>query len=122
LKPADIKITYSGNGTNNMTTQVNNLSNAVANPNNLSYYTENATNVHVNVDAPENQFVYLKTLENDNPDGSGDYTYTTIPNPFQVRPIHQASKGGVDENNNNTEIEVDDKGGLYTGHQATPSI
>ena len=93
LNPADIKITYSGNGTNNMTPN----SNSDANPAN-SAFTENATNVHVNIDAQENQFVYLKTLERDNADGSGNLAYTTIPNPFQVRPIHQSSKGATTNN------------------------
>ena len=92
LKPADVKITYAGNGTANMTPNSNYT---VTNPNASSYFTENATGVHVNTDAPENEFIYLKTLENDDPEGAGNtYTYTMIPNPFQVRPIHQSAKGG----------------------------
>ena len=127
MNPVDIKITYSGNGTNNMTPNPtnNNLSNAVANPNALSYYTENATNVHVNIDAPSNQFIYLKTIENDNTDGTGDYTYTTIPNPFQVRPIHQPTKGGAETvvnssvNVNNDRSETNEFGEVISVKRAS---
>jgi hypothetical protein len=104
LNPVDIKITYSGNGTNNMTpnpSSIGNALNTVSALENLSNYTENATNVHVNHDALANQFIYLKTLENDQTDGTGDYTYTTIPNPFQARPIHHNAKGEALDGDNN---------------------
>ena len=81
LNPADVKITYFGNGTNNMTTAAQNGDNPTA-------FGANATGVQVNVGEPENQFIYLKTLENDDPEGEGDeYSYSMIPNPFQVRPV-----------------------------------
>ena len=118
MKPADIKITYYGNGTNNMTPNPtnNNLSNAVANPNNLSYFTENATNVHVNHDASANQFIYLKTLENNDPKGkTNNYTYTTIPNPFQVRPIHQPSKGASEAGLVNNVVNAIEQNAPETG-------
>ena len=93
LKPADVKITYAGNGTRNMT--ANTSYSPSTDLTNTAVYTENATNVHVNIDASENEFIYLKTLENDDPEGVGNtYTYQMIPNPFQVRPVHVGSKGG----------------------------
>ena len=93
LKPADLKITYAGNGTRNMTS--NESYSPSTNLTNANVYTENATNVHVNIDATENEFIYLKTLENDDPDGGDNkYSYTLIPNPFQVRPVHQTTRGG----------------------------
>jgi len=88
LKPADIKITYYGNGENNMT-KTTGESGTEADPTSFS---DDASGVKVGIGATEGQntFIYLKTLENDNPDGStsnNTYSYTTIPNPFQVRPV-----------------------------------
>jgi hypothetical protein len=61
--PRNIKITYKGNG------QLTN-GNAV-------------TGVKVGVDADVHTFIYYKTLEKNSNDR---YAYTTIPNPFSVRP------------------------------------
>lgn len=60
--PRNIKITYYGNGK-------------------LANLTTSVTGVKVGVDADANTFVYYKTIEN-----NGGYKYTTIPNPFSVRP------------------------------------
>lgn len=82
LKPADVKITYKGFGENTMT------STSTANmPANSAFDTDvTASQVAVNVGEPGNQFIYLKTLENANAAGTGNYPYTMIANPFQVRP------------------------------------
>ena len=89
LKPADVKITYFGNGTNNMTTGDQNGDNPTA-------FGANATGVQVNVGETENQFIYLKTLENDDPEGTGnEYSYTLIPNPFQVRPVGEGGSSTI---------------------------
>ncbi|MBR1514046.1 MAG: chitobiase/beta-hexosaminidase C-terminal domain-containing protein, partial [Bacteroidales bacterium] len=86
LKPADVKITYYGYGPKTMTST--NTDNMPAN----SAFTDTvvASQVAVNVGEPANQFIYLKTLENANSEGSTGtnqtYPYTMIPNPFQVRP------------------------------------
>ena len=61
--PRNIKITYKGNGQ---------LTDGTA-----------VTGVKVGVDASVDQFVYFKTLEKGT---DGKYAYTTIPNPFSVRP------------------------------------
>ncbi|MBR4452662.1 MAG: chitobiase/beta-hexosaminidase C-terminal domain-containing protein [Bacteroidales bacterium] len=83
LKPADIKITYFGNGTGTVTSD---SENGVA----PTTFSLDATDVAVSGYESANQFVYLKTLENANPEGSsGDnqsYPYTLIPNPFSKRP------------------------------------
>ncbi len=82
LNPADVKITYFGNGTGT----VSNTDGAT--PANNSW-TADATGVQVGPNEAGNQFVYLKTLENDNPEGEGNkYSYTTIPNPFSKRPVY----------------------------------
>ena len=85
LNPVDVKITYYGNGTNNMTT-----TDVADNP---TTFDDDATGVKVNHDADQNTFVYYKTLERSNGEGAvsidaanGPAEYTTIPNPFQVRP------------------------------------
>ncbi len=84
LTPADVKITYTGYGPNTMTTTNTNPNNI---PNSAFNATVNANQVAVNVGEAGNQFIYLKTLENDDPEGEGNtYSYTMIPNPFQVRP------------------------------------
>lgn len=85
LNPADVKITYYGNGTNNMTS-----TNTAAAPA-ISAFDANATGVKVGIASgeTENTFVYYKTLERaDGNAGTGNLAYTTIPNPFQVRPTN----------------------------------
>ena len=79
LNPADVKITYFGYGNNTMTT-TNTAATGLVNAD----FNANVTSeqVAVNVGEPENQFIYLKTLEKD----GDNYPYTMIPNPFQVRP------------------------------------
>ncbi|MBP5796996.1 MAG: chitobiase/beta-hexosaminidase C-terminal domain-containing protein, partial [Bacteroidales bacterium] len=79
LNPADVKITYFGNGTGNMTTAAQSGDNPTA-------FGANATGVQVNIGETENQFIYLKTLEKD----GNSYPYTMIPNPFQVRPMGES--------------------------------
>lgn len=93
LKPADVKITYKGFGENTMT------STSTANmPANSAFDTDVAEDqVAVNVNEPGNQFIYLKTLEAANEDGSGNYPYTMIANPFQVRPMYDPNSGGATE-------------------------
>ena len=110
LNPVDVKITYFGNGIGNMT-------NANETDDAPTSFSANATGAMVNIDAPENQFVYYKTLESGNfeateePNGyvhlvpdyegeNGKYPYTTIPNPFQVRPVFnpRGSMGDYDPN------------------------
>lgn len=90
FKPADVKITYKGFGANTMT------STSTANmPANSAFDTDvEEDQVAVNVGETENQFIYLKTLENANADGTGNYPYTMIANPFQVRPTYEESGGG----------------------------
>lgn len=76
LNPADVKITYYGNGkmyTSTTATPSGNLS--------------DVTGVKVSATESENTFIYLKTLERANGDaGTGNLAYTLIPNPFTVRP------------------------------------
>lgn len=84
--PADVKITYYGNGSSTV---------ATTNDDNPTSFTADATGVKVGIDADANTFVYYKTLERT--DGStaaapsaatGRCAYTTIPNPFSVRPTY----------------------------------
>ncbi len=90
LNPADVKITYTGYGTNTKTTTNTDLM-----PVNSAFDGNVAAgDVAVNIDAPENQFIYLKTLEAANEDGTGNYPYTMIPNPFLVRPTGQSNGTG----------------------------
>ena len=89
LKPADVKITYYGYGENTMTS-----TNTDSNPDNDDFDADvEDDQVAVNVGESANQFIYLKTLENDNPEGSSgnsqSYSYNMIPNPFQVRPMYE---------------------------------
>ena len=79
LNPADVKITYFGNGTGTVT-------NASENGVNPTSFSLDATTVAVSGYESANQFVYLKTLEAANADGSGNYPYSLIPNPFSKRP------------------------------------
>ena len=93
LKPADVKITYTGFGPNTMTT-----TDAADEP---TLFDGNVTSdmVGVNYDAPANQFIYFKTLENADETGNGStnlYPYTMIPNPFQKRPTYNPGKNYVD--------------------------
>lgn len=84
LNPADVKITYFGNGTNTVSTSND------ANPGSTFTASTNGS-VKVGIASGETQdrFVYLKTLERENGDaGTGNCAYTTIPNPFQVRPTY----------------------------------
>lgn len=82
LNPADVKITYFGNGTGTVST-----TNAATPANNS--WTADATGVQVGPNEAGNQFVYLKTLENDDPEGEDNkYSYNTIPNPFSKRPMY----------------------------------
>jgi hypothetical protein len=84
--PADVKITYFGNG-------IGTLTNNSENGDTPTTFSANATNAMVGIGPGETQstFVYLKTLERtdgstaDNP--SGRCEYSPIPNPFQVRPV-----------------------------------
>ena len=87
LSPADIKITYYGNSPAGRTT----MTNASENGNTPTSFSAVASGVAVNHDAPESQFIYLKTLEAANEDGSGGYPYTMIANPFQKRPTLASS-------------------------------
>ena len=82
LKPADVKITYFGNSQGDRKT----MTTASESGNTPTSFSATASGVKVNHDADANQFIYLKTLEAANADGSGNYPYTMIPNPFQVRP------------------------------------
>ena len=86
LNPADIKITYNGNGTGNMTAATG--AEAVDEPTSFSL---NATGVQVGPSETANTFIYYKTLERESPDGTGNLPYTTIPNPFQVRPTGESA-------------------------------
>lgn len=89
LKPADVKITYKGFGENTMTS----TSTANMPATNAFDADVEEDQVAVNVGEAGNQFIYLKTLENDDPEGgenANTYSYTMIPNPFQVRPAAAA--------------------------------
>lgn len=91
LKPADVKITYTGYGDNTMT------GTSTANMPANADFTEDveSSQVAVNVGETENQFIYLKTLENANAAGTGNYPYTMIANPFQVRPKGEDATGTI---------------------------
>lgn len=88
LNPADVKITYYGNGTG--TVQTNNNDNPTE-------WNANATTVKVGIDADANTFTYFETLERVNGRGAasasaanGRCAYTTIANPFSVRPTYDS--------------------------------
>ena len=87
LNPRDIKITYFGNSPVGRTT----MTTASENGNAPTTFSATASGVKVGIASTEtqDQFIYLKTLEAANEDGSGNYPYTVIPNPFQVRPTGQ---------------------------------
>ena len=116
LNPRDIKITYFGNGqdNNNMTT-----TDTKVDP---TSYGAKATGVKVGLASDENQdeFVYLKTLEAANEDGTGNYPYTMIPNPFQVRPTGQSNGTGSVTPTTRTIVIVTSRTGTQTsGWDAT---
>ncbi len=92
LNPADVKITYKGYGKNTMTTTNTDDSNI---PNSAFNANVTASQVKVNVNESGNEFVYLKTLENANDNGTGNYPYTMIPNPFSVRPKYDGGGGSA---------------------------
>ena len=77
------KITYYGNGQTN-----NNVSDGTEGTGAPTTFAAKATGVQVNVGESANTFVYFKTLERANADGTGNLKYTAIPNPFQVRPTY----------------------------------
>lgn len=95
LNPADVKITYYGDGIvmSNNNDYTAGTSNYVS-PGDANY----VGGAKVNVGGEdENTFVYYKTLERENADGSGRCPYTPIYNPFQVRPTY-GTRGGTDAN------------------------
>ena len=88
LNPADVKITYNGNGTG--TVQTNNNDTPTT-------WGANATTVKVGIDADASTFVYYETLERSNgrtatsiTEANGRCAYTTIANPFSVRPTYNS--------------------------------
>lgn len=93
LNPRDIKITYYGNSPQGRTT----MTDASENGNAPTSFSATASGVKVGVASGEtqDQFIYLKTLEAANENGSGGYPYTAIPNPFQVRPTYSGGGGNV---------------------------
>lgn len=93
LNPRDIKITYYGNSPEGRTT----MTDASENGNAPTSFSATASGVKVGVASGEtqDQFIYLKTLEAANENGSGGYPYTAIPNPFQVRPTYSGGGGNV---------------------------
>ena len=80
LKPADVKITYFGYGEGTMTTT------DTGDEPTVFAGDVDAEDVAVGPNASGNQFIYMKTLENANTEGTGNYPYTMIPNPFSKRP------------------------------------
>ena len=99
LNPADVKITYYGDGivmsnNNDYTAGTNDY----VSPGDANY----VGGAKVNVGGEnENTFIYYKTLERTDGSTSANPTgrclYTTIPNPFQVRPTY-GSRGTTDQN------------------------
>lgn len=99
LNPADVKITYFGDGIvmSNNNDYTAGTSNYVS-PGNTNY----TGGAKVNVGGQdENTFIYYKTLERTDGSTSANPTgrclYTTIPNPFQVRPTY-GPRGTTDAN------------------------
>lgn len=90
LNPADVKITYFGHGTATM------YSSSSATPTGSPDQNVGAAQVGIGIDAPgKNTYVYHKTLERVNgkqaasmATADGPCSYTTIPNPFSLRPTH----------------------------------
>ncbi len=91
LNPADVKITYYGDGIM-MTGNADYTASSTEKTDYIVKSSENANYVggaKVNVGGEdENTFIYYKTLERENADGSGRCPYKPIPNPFQVRPTY----------------------------------
>lgn len=88
LNPANVKITYNGNGTGTVQTNNNDTP---------SSWGANATGVKVGIDADASTFIYYETLERTNGRGAtsasaadGRCSYTTIANPFSVRPTYDS--------------------------------
>lgn len=88
LNPADVKITYYGNGTGTVQTNNNDAP---------STWGADATTVKVGIDADASTFEYYETLERINGRGAaskaaanGRCAYTTIANPFSVRPTYDS--------------------------------
>ncbi len=93
LNPADVKITYFGNGN---TVSTSNDANPAANT--FTASTNDVVQVGIGNDEKGHTFVYLKTLENNDPEGQGNnYSYTTIPNPFSKRPTYQYANGDLNK-------------------------
>lgn len=117
LKPADVKITYKGFGENTMT------STSTANMPANADFTEDveSSQVAVNVGENGNQFIYLKTLENANAAGTGNYPYTMIPNPFQVRPTYVNGGGGSIPETYTLYIEYSVRSAIYSQPTVTYS-
>ncbi len=87
LNPADVKITYYGDGIM-MTGDADYTASSTDYI--TSTHTDYKVGAKVNVGGEnENTFVYYKTLERENADGSGRCPYKPIPNPFQVRPRYK---------------------------------
>ena len=93
LNPADVKITYTGYGSNTMTS-TNPAATGLTNTDFNANVTSDKVAVNVGTET-ENQFIYLKTLEKDQ-STTNEYPYTMIPNPFQKRPTYTGSKGEED--------------------------
>lgn len=111
LNPADVKITYFGYGENTMTTT------STADEPLASAFdgTVLASQVAVGPSDPGNQFIYLKTLENSEDDGSGTYPYTLIPNPFSVRPAFEGTAATT-----RTIVIVTSRNGTNSGWDRNP--
>lgn len=93
LNPADVKITYYGDGI--MMTESSDYT-ASSTDYVQSGNTKYIGGAKVNVGGEdENTFVYYKTLERENADGSGRCPYKPIPNPFQVRPTYESAWDGT---------------------------
>lgn len=103
LNPADVKITYYGDGIMMM----NNNNYTASSVENTDYITSSGTNytggakVGISDDEDENTFIYYKTLErgdatetawtfssSNQSSAASRCPYTPIPNPFQVRPTY----------------------------------
>lgn len=76
--PRNVCIKYYGNGTGTV---------ATTSDDEPTTFGADAEDVQVGIDAAANTFVYYKTLERYSTD-IGRYEYTTIPNPFSVRPTY----------------------------------
>ncbi len=111
LNPRDVKITYFGNSPAGRTT----MTTASENGNAPTTFSATASGVKVGIASTEtqDQFIYLKTLEAANADGSGNYPYTMIANPFQVRPTGQS--GTIPNPTRNIYLTTDSNNSNTTG-------